>query len=142
MWRVPFTPGKLKLVSRKGGKTVLTKEIKTAGSPATIQLIADRSRLNTTGRDLAFVTVNVLDKDGNLVPYASEQVQFQLAGKASIAAVDNGNPVSHEPFKSSTIKAFHGKCLVVVQAGKEKGAVLLKASAPGLKSAAIILKLQ
>ena len=66
MWRVPFEPGALKAISRKNGKTVLIKEIKTAGKPAKIELTADRKIIKADGKDLSFITARILDKDGNL----------------------------------------------------------------------------
>ncbi len=135
MWRVTFEPGTLKAVSRKNGKVVLTKEIKTAGNPAKIELIADRNNLTADGKDLSFITVNILDKDGNIVPYAENLVKFSLEGNGKIAGVDNGSPISHESFKANERKAFYGKCMVVVQSDKNKGIINLKAVAEGLQSA-------
>lgn len=137
MWRIPFEPGTLKAVSRRNGQVVLTKEIKTAGNPAKIELIADRNVIKADGKDLSFVTVNILDAEGNLVPYAETRVKFTLKENGVIAGVDNGSPISHEPFKANERKAFYGKCLVVVQSGKKNGKINLKAEADGLQRAEI-----
>lgn len=134
-WRVAWSPGTVKAVSRNNGKAVLTREIKTAGEPAAIKLTADRSKLSADGQDLSFITVEILDKDGNMVPTADNLVNFELDGSASIAGVDNGNPVSHEPFQAYYRKAFYGKCLVIVRAPYEKGSTVLKATSEGLKPA-------
>lgn len=132
MWRVKFEPGIIKAVSRKNGKTVLTKEIKTAGKPARIQLSADRKIIQANGEDLSFITVKVVDKNGNVVPNADHLIQFKLKGPAVIAGVDNGNPVSREPFKASHRKAFNGQCLVIIQSKEKGGKILLEASGRGL----------
>lgn len=134
VWRVPFEPGVLKAVSRKGGKVVLEKEIKSSGGPAQIKVTPDRTEIAADGTDLSFVTVEILDKEGNPVPVAANSVRFELEGDAVIAGVDNGNPVNHEPMKGNSIKAFNGKCLVVIQAGEKPGTVTLKAFSDGLKS--------
>src|SRR5437764_9394131 len=68
MWRVKYEPGTLKAVSRKNGKVVLMREIHTAGAPAKIELIADRKQIKAGGKDLSFITVRILDKNGNVVP--------------------------------------------------------------------------
>lgn len=141
MWRVKYQPGTLKAVSRKNGKTVVTKEIKTAGAPAKIQLIADRKTIKANGEDLSFITVNVLDKEGNLVHDAENLIQFNLSRPGFINGVDNGNPVSMESFKTNKRKAFHGKCLLIVQSKKQKGQLNIQASADNLVSASISLKL-
>jgi len=134
MWRVPFTPGTLKAISRTAGKEVLVKEIRTAGVPAKLILTADRSDIKADGNDLSFLTVDVVDANGVIVPNADNLVKFQVEGSGAIVGVDNGDPISHESFKASQRKAFHGKCLVVVQSGENPGVIKLIASADGLTS--------
>lgn len=133
-WRVKYEPGSVKVVARKDGKTVGEKEIRTAGEPWQIRLVPDRTQLAADGKDLSFVTVEILDKDGNLCPNADNLVNFSVGGKAFIAGVDNGNPVSMERFKDNKRKAFYGKCLVVVQNNGESGTASLEAFSEGLQS--------
>jgi beta-galactosidase len=140
MWRVKYEPGTLKAISRKNGKTVLTREIHTAGVPAKIELVADRSQIKADGKDLSFVTVKILDKDGNVVPDADNKVSFKINGEGFIASVDNGDPVSHDPFKADYRKAFHGLALAIVQAKEKAGTITFTASADGLQSGTLVLK--
>ncbi len=137
MWRLPFEAGTLKAISRKNGKTVLATEVSTAGPAYKIELIADRKTIASGGDDLSFVTVKVLDKNGNLVPDAANLVQFEVSGGGSVAGVDNGNQTSMESFKDNKRKAFNGLCLAVIKAGGQKGNMVLKVTAPGLQSAQI-----
>jgi beta-galactosidase len=137
MWRVPFEAGKVEAVSRKNGKVVAASVIKTAGEPAKLVLQADRSSIKSNGKDLSFVTVKVLDKDGNLVPDAANKIQFKVSGPGFIAGVDNGCQTSLEPFKASAHKAFNGLCLAVIQSSGKPGAVKLQAQSAGLVSATI-----
>jgi beta-galactosidase len=134
MWKVPFTPGTLKAISRTGGKEILVQEIKTAAAPAKLVVTADRSTISADGTDLSFLTVDVVDANGVIVPNADNLVKFQLEGSGAIVGVDNGDPVSHESFKAPQRKAFHGKCLVVVQSGEKAGIIKLTASSEGLPS--------
>jgi beta-galactosidase len=134
VWRTGFEPGTLKAVSRKNGKVVLTREIKTAGKPVAIELQADRNMISADGQDISFLTVKVVDKDGNLVPDADNLVNFQVEGEGSVIGVDNGSQTSMESFKASKRKAFNGLCLVVVQGRKKPGVIHVKASSDGLKS--------
>jgi len=134
-WRVAFEPGVLKAISKKDGNIVLTKEIKTAGKPVKISLTADRNSIKGDGSDLSFVTVKVLDADGNLVPYADDQIQFKISGEGVIAGVDNGSETSMESFKSSDQKAFNGLALAVIQSKEKTGNIRLTASSPNLQSA-------
>ncbi|WPU99767.1 beta-galactosidase GalB [Mucilaginibacter sp. cycad4] len=140
MWRVKYEPGTLKAISRKNGKTVLTREIHTSGAPAKIELTVDRSQIKADGKDLSFITVKILDKDGNVVPDADNKVNFKINGEGFIASVDNGDPVSHDPFKASYRKVFHGLALAIIQAKEKAGTITLTASADGLQSATRVLK--
>lgn len=140
VWRVKYEPGVVKVVSHKDGKAVLEKEIHTAGEPAQIRLTADRNEIKSDGRDLSFVTVEVLDKDGNLCPNADNQIMFDVQGAGFIAGVDNGSPVSMEKFKADHRRAFYGKCLVVVQSDGKSGGIKLTATSEGLKTAVTAIK--
>jgi len=140
MWRVKYEPGILKAVSRKDGKVVLTREIHTAGAPAKIQLIADRKLIKADGKDLSFVTVKILDKDGNVVPDADNLVNFKISGTAFIAGVDNGSETDHDPFKASYRKAFNGLALAIIQSKDKPGNITLTATSNGLQSAMVVLQ--
>lgn len=140
LWNVTFEPGTVKVVARKNGVETGSQEIHTAGEPAQIRLTPDRSSIKADGKDLSFVTVEILDKDGNLCPNAENLVQFKVDGKGFIAGVDNGSPISLERFKDNKRKAYYGKCLVVVQNNSKKGKIRLKAWSEGLNNAHILLK--
>jgi len=137
VWRVPFEPGFLKAVAYKEGSAVLEQRMQTAGAPAKIVLTADRDRIKADGRDLSFVTVEVVDSAGVLAPRADNLVQFSLQGPAVIAGVDNGLQTSMEPFKADHRMAFNGKCLCVIQTRDEPGVIVLTARSEGLQEAVL-----
>lgn len=139
MWRVKFEPGEVKAVARKDGKVVAYKVIRTAGAPAALRLTADRTHFgkNPNGDNLAFISVEVVDKDGNLCPRAEDQIFFDVEG-GRIVGTDNGNPVSMERFKEPKRKAFNGKCLVVV--ATDGGDVKLKARGYQLQGGEILIR--
>ena len=136
VWRVKFIPGTVKVVARKNGNIIAEKEIHTAGTPHKIRLTPDRN----IGKDLSFVTVEVLDKDNNLCPISENLINFEVKGNAFIAGVDNGCQTSMERFKDNNRKAFNGKCLVVLQNNGEKGTATLTAKSNGLESSTIEIK--
>ena len=138
-WRLPFEPGVLKAVSRKNGQVVLTREVRTAEAPARIVLVPDRRTIKADGTDLSFVTVKVVDKDGTVVPAADNLIKFYVTGPGRIAGVDNGNQISHESFKASQRKAFHGMAMAIVQAKRRSGQIVLKATAGNLTPASVVL---
>lgn len=140
MWRVPFTPGTLKAVSRKRGKIILTKEIKTAGKAARIELIADKNLLKADGKDLSFITVRILDKKGNPVPEANNLLKFSISGPGIIAGTDNGYQADTVSLKSNIRNCWKGMALAIIQATEKKGNITLMASSPGIKSSVIFLK--
>jgi beta-galactosidase len=142
MWRVQYQPGTLKAVSRKGGKTVLTREIKTAGQPYKIELSADRKVIKADGDDLSFITVRILDKDGNIVPNATNTISFKVNGEAFIAGVDNGDPTNHDSFKAQYRKAFNGMALAIIQAKTKTGNVTINATADGILPASATISLK
>ncbi len=133
MWRVNYEPGTLKAVSKKDGKVVLEKEIHTAGKPSRLELIADKNTIENDSCDLVYVTVNILDEDGNLVPKTDNLINFEISGGGKIVGVDNGYQASLESFKSNKHRAYNGKCLVIVQSnGKAETIKLVASSTDGI----------
>ena len=142
MWRVAFTPGELRAVSRTNGRVVLTREIRTSGPAARVVLTPDRSRVRSDGRDLSFVTVSVVDQNGIPVADAEPLVRFRLTGPATIAGVDNGDEANHERFQRDSVSLFAGRALVIVRAGRQAGTVTLTATSGQLRPATIHLELR
>jgi len=139
-WRVPYTLGTLKAVAKNNGKIVCVNQVETAGEPAKVVLVPDRSVIKADGNDLSFIKVMITDKKGRVCPNAEHLIKFSIEGEGKIVGVDNGDPVNHELFKASERKAFHGLCLVVVQSSNKKGTIHLTAKSEGLKSAEVLIK--
>ena len=131
-WRVTFNPGEVKVVARKDGHVVGEQTIKTAGAPARIRLSKDYQGKNTT-----FITAEVVDKDGNLCPWADDMIYFISEGDGKILGTDNGCQTSMENFKAPQRNAFFGKCMVVVS-----GNGSITAKSPMLQSDVIEFKVK
>ena len=142
VWRVQFEEGTLLAVGYRDGSEIMRSEVRTAGAPAALTLSPDRAEIKADGSDLSFITVTVSDRDGNTVPHAANLVTFSVEGPGTIAGVDNGSQTSMEPFRADYRKAYNGKCLVVLKAGKEKGEIRITASSEGLPDAAVVVKVR
>ncbi|MEV5438369.1 glycoside hydrolase family 2 TIM barrel-domain containing protein [Streptomyces sp. NPDC052682] len=132
-WRVPFAPGELKAVARRDGKAVATDVLRTAGAPWAVRLTPDRTALAADGRSLVFVTAEVVDRRGVVVPDAGHLISFDVAG-GSLAGLDNGRQESAERYQATTRTAFHGKALAIVRSGTRTGTVKVTARAEGLRT--------
>jgi beta-galactosidase len=136
---VPYQPGIIKAKSKKNGNIILTKEIRTAGTAAKILLTADRLKLKANGKDLSFITVKLVDKDGNFVPDADKLLQFSVTGAGSLAGTDNGFPADSSSLKSPQRKTWKGMALGIVQSSEKKGNITILVTAEGLKEARLTL---
>lgn len=141
MWMdVKYEPGTLKVVAfDKHGKPVAEKEIHTAGKPHHLELSTDKKELLADGKDLAYVTVSVVDKDGNLCPNADNQLQFNVSGAGIYRAACNGDATSTEQFHLPTMKTFGGRLVVTIQSSENPGEIKLEVSGKGLKKAGVTI---
>ena len=142
MWMdTKYEPGTVKVVAyNEAGEAVAEREVKTAGKPHHIELKVDRATIEANGKDLAFVTVSVVDKDGNLCPAADNLIEFSVAGEGHYRAGANGNSVSLELFHEPRMKVFSGMMTAIVESNDTPGTITLTARSKGLKSAKIVIK--
>ncbi|WP_336092604.1 DUF4982 domain-containing protein [Leeuwenhoekiella sp. CH_XMU1409-2] len=142
MWNdVLYEPGTLKVVALdKNGIKTAEKTVKTAGKPHKIKLEADRTTLKANGKDLAFVTVSVVDKNGIPCPTATNELAFKVSGKGSFKAVCNGDPTSLTSFYASQMKLFSGKLVVLVESTDKAGTMELKVTGNKLQNASLEIK--
>ena len=142
MWMdTVYEPGEVKVVAYDAeGNAVAERVMRTAGKPYRIVLEADRNTIKADGKDLSFVTVKVVDKDGNLCPNADNLIKYAVKGEGLYRAGANGNPVSLELFHEPQMKVFSGMMTAIVQSADRAGEITLTATAKGLKSAKIVIK--
>ncbi|GHH00570.1 glycoside hydrolase family 2 TIM barrel-domain containing protein [Streptomyces lanatus] len=138
-WKVPYRPGELKAVARREGKVVATDVLRTAGAPNAVRLVADRKSLAADGRSLVFVTAEIVDARGVVVPGAENLITFEVRG-GSLAGLDNGREESAERYQASTRTAFHGKALAIVRSGTKAGPLKVTARAEGLRTGGVTVR--
>lgn len=141
MWMdVPYEAGELKVVAYdKDGRPAEEKIVRTAGKPHHLEVVADRMQLTADGKDLAYITVRVVDKDGNLCPTDNRLVTFSVKGAGTFRAAANGDATCLDLFHLPRMHAFSGQLTAIVQTGTEAGRLVFEAKAKGLKSAKLTL---
>lgn len=135
---VVYEPGELRVVAYKGGKQWATDSVKTTRTAGKLILAADRSTIAKDGKDLAFVTLKVADKDGQMVPRSMNLIHFEISGPGEIVATDNGDPTDMTAFPSKDRKAFNGLALAIVRAKRgQQGSIIVAAKSDGLEETRI-----
>jgi beta-galactosidase len=138
---VVYQPGSVRVVGYdRDGNALCEKEIWTAGEASQIVLEADRATLAADGKDLSFITVKIMDSEGNICPLADHLVKFEVEGAGILECVGNGDPTCIESYQASERSAFHGMCLLVVKTKEEAGEIKIFASSEGLGEAKMILQ--
>lgn len=136
---IMYQPGTLEAIGYKDGKPVASHKIMTAGKIQRLNLEADNNNWLADGKDLQHIRVTAVDKKGNKVWSANQQLTFEVVGDAKIVGVDNGDITSEELTVGNTRRLFNGSALVILRAGKNAGKVQLKVSSPDLKTQIIKL---
>jgi beta-galactosidase len=134
-WQTTFEKGSLKAIGRNKGLEVASEELRTAGTPAKIILKADKPVISGSWEDVSYVTAAVADADGIICPNSRNLISFSVSEPGIIAAVDSGDPNSHESYKAGERQVFKGKCVVIIRGVSEPGKISVTASSPGLATA-------
>jgi len=137
---VPYEPGELRAVGLINGKAVANVSLRTAGEPKEIRLIADRSTIRADRNDLSYVTVEVVDQNGLVVPTAAIPVRFTISGAGELAATGSSAPNDDSSFHAPLRKTYQGRALAILRPMGDAGKITLKAEADGLKPATIVIR--
>lgn len=142
MWNeTRYKPGELKVVAYdKDGNRAAEKIVKTAGKPHHLVVTSNTDKLAANGDDLAYLTVQVADKDGNIVPVDSRRVKFNVTGEGSFEATANGDPTCILPFQNAEMDLFSGAATAIVRSGSQPGEIKFTVSAKGVKPATYTIK--
>lgn len=133
-----YQPGEVKVVAYdEQGNPAAEKTIRTAGKPHHIELVTDRTSLQADGKDVAYITLRIVDKDGNLCPNDGRLVNFKVKGAGKYRASANGDPTCLDLFHKPEMHAFGGMLTVIVQSGEKVGDIELQATAKGVKAGII-----
>jgi beta-galactosidase len=133
-WKVPFEPGILKAMAYKDGEKTSEDILKTIGKPAKIILESDVSLINANGKDIASVKILIADDEGNVVPYADNEVTIKISGAGLNAGFGNGDNKNIESYKDDNHKVYQGKARLFVQSNGKKGTIQIEATSKGLSA--------
>ena len=130
---VVYEPGELKVVAYKQGKVWAEEVVKTTGQAYALKAVADRTEITADGKDLSFITVQIADKDGLVVPRSNNRIEFSIEGPGEIVGTDNGDPMNLESFSSHQREVFNGLALIIARSkAGEKGTLKVIAESSGL----------
>lgn len=134
-----YEPGELYAVGFNGGGAAACDSLRTPGPAATLKLVADRTKLAANGTDVAAIEVRVVDAAGTLVPDGAESITVQVTGPGRLLGVDNGDQDDPTPLVSPTKRSLDGRLMVLVQSGRDPGAIDVEVTSDGLTTASLEL---
>lgn len=137
---LPYATGTLKAEGFEGGKVVETQTLATAGKPTNIKATVDRKVVTANGQDLAYVTIELTDKNGNVTPNADNTLTFSVNGQATIEATGNANLQDTHCYKSHECKAWKGRAMAVIRSTRKAGNITLTVTSAGMKSVKVNIK--
>ena len=141
-WSVPWASGTLRADCTRGGSVVATDQVKTSSAATRVVLSADRSTITANGRDLAFITGDIQDANGVVVPTGAAPVSFSVSGPGQLVGVDNGDPTDTTSYKGTSRKAFSGKVLAIVRSTGAAGSIVVIATPSGLAAGSVTVTAQ
>jgi beta-galactosidase len=138
-FNVPYQPGELRAIGLINGKEISRAVLKTSGAPKKLKLTADRKNIRADRNDLSFVTVEVVDADGQRVPNAAFPVRFTVTGAGELGATGSSAPNDASSFHVPQRKTYEGRCLTILRPKGAPGKIMLQAEADGLKPTSIVI---
>lgn len=141
-WHVPYKAGKIEAKGYNGGKEVAQYELRTAGKPVQLKLLADKGDLAADGQDVSHITIELVDDKGVVVPTTDQNITVEVSGNGRLLGVDNGDLRRENSYAGNNVKTYFGKAMAVVQAGRSKGAVQVKVMAEQLPPTILLLQVK
>lgn len=137
-FEVPYEPGTLVARCYDNGIETASTTLITVGKPESVRLSADRDTIKASRNDLSYISTEITDANGNVVPYADgTEVSYEISGNGEIAGVGSGNPIDMASFQQPARRTYQGKCLAIVRPKGAPGKIVLKAKSNGLKESTI-----
>ena len=139
-FEVPYRVGKLTAVALKEGKEVGRKQLVTVGQPVRLRLTVDRSTIKADRSDLAFVRIDALDVNGNIVITDNSRVEISVDGCGERVASGNASPDDMKSVNCSEINLFRGQGQIVVRPFERKGEISIMVTSLGMTNGRTIIR--
>lgn len=137
---VPYEPGTLRAVEYDGEKEGDSFILKTTGTPVALRLVSDRGSATADGKDLVYVTAELVDAEGQVVYDSQRTVRFSIEGEGSILACGNACPNDMESFRNSSPRLYNGRAQAIVKTTRTAAGFTLRVSADGLPAQALTVR--
>ncbi len=139
-FEVSYEPGTLIAHCYDNGRESASQTLVTTGKPASVRLVADRTKIRADRNDLSYVRAEITDSKGNIVPDADDIViNFEVTGNGKVAGVGSGNPRDMSSFQQPRKKAYQGICLAIIRPDTNPGKISVRATAEGLREASLVI---
>lgn len=142
VWHVPYEAGRIEARAKMGNEIVATDWQQTASSPYSVAFSANKLTLQSGSSEVARLELDIVDRNGVLCPYASDELSFELQGPVRLLGVDNGDPVDMFPYKQPCCRSFRGKCVLLVQPADMPGKAVITVRSDKLKEKKITLDIK
>lgn len=131
-FKLPYRAGTLRAEGIENCGVAEERILKTAGEVAAIRLTPDRKELAANSGDLSYIVIELVDKDGNVVPTADNQLKVSVTGNATLLALGNADIKDEDPYFDNNHKAWNGRALAIVRSSGQRGKATVKVTSPGL----------
>ncbi|MDE6398440.1 MAG: DUF4982 domain-containing protein [Clostridiales bacterium] len=137
-----YYPGILEAVSYHKGRECARVQLSSVSAPRAVKLACGKK--SRAAGELFFVEIDVTDKEGRTVPYASREVEVSVTGSGELYALGSADPESQTHTAATAMcPVYNGKALAVVRALSEgDGKISVKVTSDGLLSGKITLKVK
>lgn len=139
VFEATYNEGSIEAISYSDGIIVSKDVLTSVGEPYKIALTPEQKVLKCDGQALNFVTVEIVDQNGNLVPYAEVKTKARVEGAAILAGFGTGRPITEENYTKGEFTSFKGKLLAVVRSSYTSGKAILTVEGDNLESAVLEL---
>jgi hypothetical protein len=136
---VPYTPGRITAVSYSAGRETGRQTLKSANNTILLDVSADKSELNADGMDLAFVTIRLVDQNGNTNMFAKKKISISIEGAANLQGFGSANPTCEGSYQDTQWETYDGKVMAVVRSATKSGEVLLTFEAEGCDKKTLLI---